>query len=217
MQTPNLDQEATRPRRSRRMVMLGAGALALALAIIGTAAAVGGRSSTGTLAHEPVALVASPATIAEAPQSPDETASKPAGTSVSTTSTPAAAVLADGIYPTYVTKVDVDGTMVTIDVIQVFENEAASKAALEDGMNRDIAEYLYIYVRNQNPLLRTLPVAGDVRVDFLGTCESSGNRDAALTELAKKTKHFDSTFYYDVTVTDGAIHQITQRVATAAC
>jgi hypothetical protein len=214
MQTPNLDQEATRPKRSRRMVMLGAGALALALAIIGTVAAVADRSSSTS--HEPAVLAASPATIAAAPQSPDaQPAAKPAG--VSTTSTPAGPVLADGIYPTYVTKVDVDGATITVDVIQVFENEAASKAALEDGMNRDIAEYLYIYVRNQNPLLRTLPVARDVRIDFLGTCESPGNRDAALTELAKKTKHFDSTFYYEVTVTDGSIHKITQRVATAAC
>jgi hypothetical protein len=35
--------------------------------------------------------------------------------------------------------------------------------------------------------------------------------------LAKKTTPFDSMYYYDVTVVDGAIHQITQRQALPAC
>jgi hypothetical protein len=215
MQTPNLDQEATRPGRSRRMVMLGAGALALALAIIGTVAAVADRSSSATQAHDPAVLAASPATIAAAPQSPsNHVASKPAKKAKET---PAGPLLADGIYPTYVTKVDVDGATITVDVLQVFQDQAAVDAAIEDGMTAEQVQGMYIYVRNQNPLLRTLPVAGDVRIEFLGTCESPGDRDAALTELAKKTKHFDSLYYYDITVTGGAIHQIIQRIATAAC
>jgi hypothetical protein len=216
MQTPNLDQEATRPRRSRRMVMLGAGALALALAIIGTVAAVGGRSSSATQAHQPAVLVASPATIAAAPQSPDDQpAAKPAGTSAGA-STKAKPVLADGVYPTYITKVDVDGAAITIDVIQVFQSEAAVNAAIQDGMSRGEAEYLYVYIRNQNPQLRTLSVARDVHIEFLGECESPSNRKAALTELAKEIKT-DSASYYDVTVQGGTIHQIVQRQVLPAC
>jgi hypothetical protein len=84
-------------------------------------------------------------------------------------------------------------------------------------MTAEQVQGLYIYVRNENPLLRTLPVASDVRIDFLGTCESPGDRGAALTKLAKKTKHFDDLYYYDISVVDGVIHQIIQRIAGNAC
>jgi hypothetical protein len=217
MQTPNIDHTATRSKRNRRMVTLGAGALALVLAIIATVAAVGRGSSSAAQAHQPATTVASPATIASQSSS-DQVASVPAkkAKSVSAPSTPAAPVLADGTYPTYVTKVDVGGATITVDVIQVFQNEAAVKAAIEDGMTRDEAQMLYIYVRNQNPLLRTLGVAGNVRIVFLDGCEAP-DRTTGLTELAKVTKHFDSLYYYDITVTNGVIHQILQRIAEAAC
>jgi hypothetical protein len=216
MQTPNIDHTATRSKRYRRMVTIGAGALALVLAIIATVAAVGG-GSPATQAREPLALVPSPATIAS--QSPsDHVASKPAKKAKgSAPSAPTAPVLADGTYPTYVTNVDVDGAVITVDVLQVFEDQAAVDAATEDGMTAEQVQGLYIYVRNENPLLRTLRVGADVHIDFLGTCESPGDRDAALTELAKTTKHFTDLYYYDVTVTNGVIHQIIQRIAQAAC
>src|SRR5439155_16753678 len=129
--------------------------LALVLAIIATVAAVGGGSSSAAQAREPLALAASPDTIG--PQSPsDAVASKPAKKAKE--SQPAAPVLADGVYPTYVTKVDVDGATITVDVIQVFQDEAAEKAAIEDGVQDVVAEGMYIYVRNENPRLRTLAV-----------------------------------------------------------
>ena len=216
MQTPNIDHTATRSKRNRRMVTIGAGALALVLAIIATVAAVGDGSSSAAQAPKPLALVASPATVAS--QSPsDHVASKPAK-KAKAPSTPAAPVLADGTYPTYVTKVDVHGATITVDVIQVFQDEAAEKAALEDGVQDVLAEGLYIYVRNENPRLRTVPVASDVHIEFIGDCESPGSREAALTELAKKAKDDSfNLYYYDITVMHGAIHQIVQHVAQAAC
>jgi hypothetical protein len=218
MQTPNIDPTATRSKRNHRMVTLGAGALAIVLAIIATVAAVSGGSSSPAQAREPLALVADPATIA--PPSPsDHVAPKTSKKAkASTPSTPAAPVLADGTYPTYVTTVDVAGATITVDVIQVFQDEAAERAAIEDGVQDVLAEGLYIYVRNENPRLRTLPVASDVDIEFIGTCESPGNREAALTELAKKAKDdFFNLYYYDITVMDGAIHRIMQRLAQAAC
>jgi hypothetical protein len=215
MQTPNFDHTATRSKRSRRTVVLGAGALALALSIIGTAAAVGGRSSPTAPAHVPSITEAAPSGLPEALPEVPRAAAQPA---TSTSSTPAAPVLADGTYPTYITKVDVDGATITVDVIQVFQDEAAEKAALEDGMQDVLAEGLYIYVRNENPRLRTLAVARDVHIQFHGECESPGTRNAALTELAKKAKDdFFNLYYYDITVVHGAIHQIVQRLAQAAC
>src|SRR5206468_1974664 len=119
-------------------------------------------------------------------------------------------------YPTYVTNVDVDGAKTTVDVIQVFQGEDATDAAIEDGMSPEEALYIYIYVRNQNPLLRTLGVARNVRIVFLDGCEAP-DRTTGLKELAKVTKHFDDLYYYDITVTNGVIHEIIQRIAEAAC
>ena len=127
------------------------------------------------------------------------------------------AVLADGIYPTYIDGVDVGRATITIDVIQVFEDDAAIDAAIEDGMAPNDAQYLYVYVRNQNPRLRTLPVARDVDMLFLDGCEAPPERDAALTELAKSTTPFSSLYYYDVTVANGAIRHIEQHLTEAAC
>jgi len=160
--------------------------------------------------------MASPNVAAEARAAVQHQRSGPAMTK-STTSTGAAAVLLDGTYPTYIDKVDVAGAAITIDVIQVFENEAATNAAIEDGMAPSDAQYLYVYVRNQNPRLRTLPVARDVEIRFLDGCEAPPELDAALTELAKRTTPFSSLYYYDVTVTNGTIHHIEQHLTEAAC
>lgn len=219
MRIHDLEQPANRPpasatrMRHPRAVLLGAGALALALATIGIMAALAGRSSLATQARAPSVNVADPSSVAAASAATQQSRRGQVA-STSTTSTPP--VLADGTYPTYLDEVDVDGATITIDRIQVFENEAAVNAAIEDGMARGEAQYLYIYVRNQNPRLRTLPVARDVRIEFVDGCEAPPNRDAALSELAKK-KSFDKLYYYDVTVANGAIHQITQHLAKAAC
>jgi hypothetical protein len=216
MQNPKLHQTAgrplapTTPRRYRRMVLLVAGTLALVLATIGIVAALGGRSSPATQAQQPSVKAARSSTIPVANSSGTSTG-------LSTTSTAAGHVLADGTYPTYIREVDAQGATITVDVIQVFHDEAAIKAAIEDGKPPREAQYLYVYIRNQNPLLRTLPVARDVRIEFVDACEAPPNRHAALTELAKETTPFNSTYYYDVTVSDGAIHHITQQLSIPAC
>jgi hypothetical protein len=164
----------------------------------------------------PALSVASPSNVDAAPAATQQLPSGQVAPNP-TTSTPASPMLADGIYPTYINQVDVDGAKITIDVLQVFENEAAVNAAIEDGMARDEAQYLYIYVRNQNPRLRTLPVASDVDIQFADGCEASGEQHAALTELAEPVRAYGDLYYYDVTVTNGEINQITQHLARPAC
>ncbi len=218
MQTPKLHRRATgplapdTPRRYRRVVLLSAGTLALVLATAGIVAAVAGPSAPVTQGHEPSGTRIDPTTIA-APQSSRTGLAAPNSTAPTT----ANLVLTDGTYPTYIREVDVDGARITVDVIQVFQDEAAAKAAIEDGKSPSDARYLSVYIRNQNSLLRTLPVARDVGIHFLGTCEAPPDRHEGLTELAKKTTPFDTTYYYDVTVRDGAINDITQRLAIPAC
>jgi hypothetical protein len=85
-------------------------------------------------------------------------------------SAPKAPVLADGHYDAYISRVEVPyegGTgRLVVDLVQVFDGPAARDAAIADGVTRDKAQYLGVYVRNQNPRLRTLPLAGDACLDL---------------------------------------------------
>jgi hypothetical protein len=207
MQTPGLHQSATppaTPRRARGLVLLGAGTLALVLAATGIAAALTGRFSP-TAQKNNSSIAANSKVVAAAAQPSSDLQ-------------PVSSVLADGIYPTYIDQVDVTGARITVDLVQVFENEAAATAAIDDGKSADeIARLDYIYIRNQNSKLRTLPVARDLRIRFVDGCETPPGRKAALTELAKQTTTFNDLYFYEVTVKDGAIHRITQKLARAAC
>lgn len=210
MQSPELNEAATRPltpgtpKRHRGLVVLGACTLALVLAAIGVAAALARGSSPAAHAQGSSVAVGDSKNIAAAPQQ------SPASQQVSP-------VLADGLYPTYIREVDVRNAKMTVDVIQVFENDAAPAAAIEDGKSADAVEGLYIYIRNQNSKLRTLPVAGDLSIEFVDGCETPPGRKAALTELAKQTTPFNDLYFYEITVKDGAIHSITQKLARPAC
>jgi hypothetical protein len=216
MQSPKLHQTAGRSlapathRRNRGVVLLVAGTLALVLGTLGTVAALAGRSSSASQPQDSSATLARPRMVG---------APNPTGGSagLSTTATVSRATLADGTHPTYIRGVDVRGATITVDVIQVFQDEAAVKAAVEDGKSSSDAEGLYLYIRNQNSLLRTLPVARGVRIQFVDGCEAPPNRHAALTELAKETTPFTSAYYYDITVAHGSINRIRQRLANPAC
>jgi hypothetical protein len=209
MQSPELHQAAggplpsVRPKRSRGLVLLGAGTLALVLAATGIAAPLAGRPSSNAQDKASITVAGSTGIAG---------ATKP-----SQADQPATSVLADGRYPTYIHTVDVRGARITVDVIQVFENEAAAAAAIEDGKSAEDTEAMYIYIRNQNSRLRTLPVGRDLNIQFADGCEAPGGRQAALSELSKRTKQFDDLYYYELTVRDGAIHRITQKLARPAC
>ena len=125
--------------------------------------------------------------------------------------------LADGNYPTFVRAVDVEGATITVDVLQVFVGEAEQhRAAIEDGVDWENFMYDPVYVRNDNPLLRTLPVAWDVRIHFYGWCDYPG-RWAGLTELRKEAASSGEGWYYEITIVDGEIVGIEQKVASSGC
>ena len=72
--------------------------------------------------------------------------------------------------------------------MQVFDGQAARDAAIADGVTRDKAQYLGVYVRNHNPRLRTLPLADDLRLDLRGGCEAPlSHQLAALAADARAT------------------------------
>jgi hypothetical protein len=73
-----------------------------------------------------------------------------------------AAQLEDGRHPVLLERVDLAGRTVTVDLVQWFTGEAATKAAAEDGEESPPPNDYY--VRNVNPRLRTLPVASGARL-----------------------------------------------------
>ena len=122
-------------------------------------------------------------------------------------------VLADGRYDAYIRQVNARGDYLVVDLVQVFHDQAAVEAAIADGRPRDTAQYLSTYVRNQNPRLRTLPLAGDLRVDLLGGCEEPVSHQ--LNKLAADAR--TGSYYFTVTVAGGAVHRVQEFLAINAC
>ena len=130
--------------------------------------------------------------------------------------TPKAPVLADGHYDAYIRQVDAGRDRLVVDLVQVFHDQAVVDAAIADGQSRDTAQYLSTYVRNQNPRLRTLALAGNLRVDLLGgDCEAPlGHK---LSELAAHARSDVYHYYYALTVTGGAVQRIQELRTGNAC
>jgi len=227
MSAPILDEAPTNqsmptpPRRRRRaLTLLTAGTLVLLATGIGVSVAIASRpaptaSSPSATAEEPG--TATPDTQSNpAQQQPTQNQQTPApAASDSTTATPSA--LADGKHDAFIRKLDTRGGTVVVDVVQVFKDKAAVEAAVQDGRTRDAAQYLPVYVRNQNPRLRTLPLASDFQVDLLGGCEDSTlSRQALLDKLASNAK-IAGVYYYTLTVKDGAVQRIDENLAVNAC
>ena len=201
------------PRRHNQLVLVASALVVLAVAV-GASLAVATRPIDRQAAAQ--ASTGSPAAAddqnANAGQDqaaqPDQDA---------TADPPAAPVLEDGDHPAYITKVDSANDRVVVDVVQVFSDGEAVKAAIADGETPAEAKYLTGWVRNENPRLRTLPLAVDLKVDLLGTCEESGSdREAVLTRLAASAKR-KGNYYFVLTVSDGTVERIQERLAINAC
>ena len=216
MKSPEIDRSAN--LRGRRVVVFIVGALALGLGVIGVYAALASGLSLPrtrndhTVTSTPARPVA-PAAVTD-PVGP-ATPAHPSPAAEEPTSDPTA--LADGVYPTYVRGVDVRGATITVDVLQVFVGAAAHRAATEDGVRWMDVRYNPVYIRNENPLLRTLPVARDVRIRLIAICEIAPNRWVGLTELRRATTPFTDGFYYEVTVLGGSVERVRQLVTVAGC
>src|SRR6266542_1393946 len=107
-----------------------------------------------------------------------------------------------------------DRRTMVIDVIQVFEGKAAAEAAIQDGLSPADPEWMFLYIRNQNPRLRTLPIARDASIKLLGTCEGPAPR-AMLNVLARNAA--TNGYYYSLTITDGSVRRIVEHQRQPAC
>ena len=216
-----------RPPRRRPVALLVTGAVLVAAIGAGAALALGGRSADPS--DQPAAAAAQPAadqaTTAAAPasrgtasgqrnqDSGQEQSSTPSGGPKREGVT----TLTDGRHDGYVRKVDPDRDLIVVDLVQVFTGDAAVRAALQDGMDRSAAEVRDTYVRNQNDRLRTLEMAGGVRLNLIGSCASTG-QEALFTKLIKDATYGQGhLFYYTLRVQNGVVQQIDEHQAQPAC
>jgi type V secretory pathway adhesin AidA len=200
-------------RRRRAPLVLAVSGLAVVAIAVGVSLAVATRPITRPA---PAAADAVPPTIATE-QGAAEPAAKPDSSAAPAAAGAAASALEDGDHDAYITKVDSANDRIVVDVVQVFHDDAAVRAAIADGKSASDAKYLTTWVRNENPRLRTLPLAGDLQVKLRDACgEDDPGREALLTRLAANAS-LDGTYYYTLTVRDGAVERIQERLAVNAC
>jgi hypothetical protein len=223
-----------RPPRRRPGALFVAGAVLVVAIGSGAAFALGGHSADRS--DQPAAAAAQPAAAQPAAaQATKAAAPTPVSRGTATgqrnqdsgqnqPSTPSGSpkregvtTLADGRYDAYVRKVDPDRDLIVVDLVQVFTGKAAVRAAIEDGMDRSAAEVRDTYVRNQNDRLRTLEMAGGVRLNLIGSCESTG-QEALFTKLIKDATYGQGQlFYYTLQVQGGVVQRIDEHQAQPAC
>jgi hypothetical protein len=230
MSAPTLDRHpgssqagSSGGRRRRRTLVLVASALIVLALAVGTSLAIATRP---VARQDPASATPSAAAgdqNANTDQGQTETQGQDAtGTAGGTGSgsqgsgaETAAPVLPDGDTTAYITKVA--GDRIVVDVVQVFHDDQAVKAAVADGTSQSDAKYLTTYVRNENPRLRTLPLAGDLEVKLRDACGEPGtSREAQLTRLAANAS-LKGTYYYTLSVSDGTVERIEERLAVNAC
>ena len=218
-----------RPPRRRPVALVVAGAVLLAAIGTGAALALGGRSADpsdqpAAAAAQPVAAQAAKAAASTPASRGTAAGQRQQGSGQEQSSTPSGSpkregvtTLTDGRYDGYVRKFDPDRDLIVVDLVQVFTGDAAVRAALEDGMDRSAAEVRDTYVRNQNPRLRTLEMAGGVRLNLIGSCASTG-QEALFTKLIKDATYGQGQlFYYTLGVQDGVVQRIDEHQAQPAC
>jgi hypothetical protein len=173
---------------------------------------------TGCAAHPTAAPPAAPVTPAAGPTAPTPPTPKPP-VDLPTPPTPRPPVLADGRYDSYVRTVDTRHDRLVVDLVQVFHDQAAVDAAVADGTPHDQAQVLYVWVRNHNPRLRTLPMARDLRLDLLpGDCvESRNHQFAKLVRDSRAMSGSRPAYYFTLTVAGGLVHRIQEDKTFNAC
>jgi hypothetical protein len=224
MSAPTLDtptgshtDKSTGRRRHRKQLVLVTGTLLVLAVAVGTSLAIATRPVAHPAPAPAPAAAAQPAATAQQPGQ-GATAQPPATPEPGQGSAAGAATpaLENGDHDAYITKVDRANNRIVVDVVQVFHDDEAVRAAIADGTSRDDAQYLTTWVRNQNPRLRTLPLAGNVVVQLRGSCGEDKNKDALLTKLAANASQH-GTYYYTLSVADGKVRRIQEQLAINAC
>ena len=203
-----------RPNAARQVRRNRTIAIAVVLALMLGAFGVGYVLATGGDAQP---SSAPPATSSESPSpSPEPSESPSEGASESVSPAPSGDILPDGRSFVYAKDVSqgVAGPELTFDLAYFLTDEAAQEAAAADGQEA-VNGY---YIVNDNPKLRTMPLAPDAIVRYVpeGTCCNlkAGNLEA-WSEAVNGTAQTDYpnmefTGWW-ITVLDGGIVRIAQQ------
>lgn len=181
---------------SRKRIVIGVLATAL---VVGTVllARRDGPQDTTTSSTTPTADDLSTTTSSVA------STTAPSTVAPTTTSTVTVeAVLADGRHPVYLTAFDVEGRTVEFDLIQHLTGAEADAAFHRDSPGQAGGAPNDFYIVNDNPRLRTLPLAHDVSVTVLGPPVTSTSPYAIALEdlpryLADYTVPADGGLWYN--------------------
>jgi hypothetical protein len=230
MSAPTLDRDpgssqsgpSAGHRRRRKQLVLVASALIVLAVAVGTSLAVATRPVDRQAAQVGPAPAAATADQNANAAQPDQDAPAPPATGQESGADPkpagtdgTAPALQNGEHPAYIAKVT--SGQIVVDVVQVFHDDDAVKAAIADGKPPADARYLTTWVRNENSRLRTLPLADDLDIRLRDACGDPGDdRQALLTKLAANAK-LKGTYYYLLTVVDGKVERIQERLAVNAC
>jgi hypothetical protein len=164
----------------------------------------------------------SPSTGAIGPVPSTGPGSSAAATGTPTPTNSPTPILPDGKSPVYLTSIDVAKRTITFDLIEFLTGDAAKKAwqkanpgAGEDGPPNDY------FIVNDNPKLRTLPVADPVdfkvvdQTNPTGTANKSINfQDATAYFLSIKPDQSDHKLFWDpfwITVDHGVVTKIEEQ------
>ena len=171
---------------------------------------------TGCAAHSTTPSPAPSPPVVDQPVSDPAPAPAPAPMP---TPTPKVPVLADGQYDSYIRSVDTDRQRLVVDLVRVFKYPASVDAAIGDGLARDQAQVLDVWVRNQNPRLRTLAMASDLQIDLLpGDCiESRNHQLAKLIKDSRAISNSRPAYYFTLTVAGGVVQRIEEDKTFSAC
>jgi hypothetical protein len=192
----------------------------VAAVMFAAAVAVTGCAAHSTADHP--SPTPSPPVVDQAPTPPVDLPAPTPRTPAPTPPVHRVPVLADGHYDAYIRQVDTRRSRLVVDLVQVFHDQAAVSAAIADGMPRAKAQYLYVYVRNHNPRLRTLPLARDLRVEVLrGNDDENGCHGPSVVNklrlLISDVSFHSPNLYFTLSVTDGAVHNIKEVATQPAC
>jgi hypothetical protein len=218
---------ARRPGRGGRVSRRAAVVVTLAVLVVVAVlwARDGGGGEEGVSAPTTWASEA-PAATDERPASPPPaaTATTPgesparAAATGPTGGTDAAAVLVDGRHPVFFTGFDVAGSTVEFDLVQYLTGDEA-RAYAEEHEDEYGEEYYDQYIVNENPRLRSLPVAGDVQITVLQTAESTSSPHAITfgelpgyvgTDHGPAVTHLGYNAFW-LTVRDGTVVAIDEQ------
>ena len=192
MKDPRIEGSAT-PRRRRGVILIALGVVADGDSVSAASGAVLARGSSAPQAPKPIRRGFSGDPVTG--RSPSREGPEPIG-EAGPTPTPSAepardpTALADGIYPTFVRRsVDVQGGTVSVDVLQVVRrrDRATPGSDRGSGVPGLTCGTTPLYIRNENPSLRTLPVARVTpQIRFIGARARAPNSQVGLDAAAER-------------------------------